>query len=224
MYRVAIRHIADAALVATVLFGAAGTFAWRRAWVLLAVLVSVRALGALAVARVQPALLLERAKLPIDRAQSWVDRALLLGVLATGFLGLPMIAARDVFHWHLWPPVAPSLGAVGLVLFALGWSLKSLALRANPFATATVRVQHAHTVADSGVYARIRHPFYAADPLILIGLGLWLQSFAAVVASVVPLTLMLLRLRGEEQFLSSNLAAYDTYAQRVPYRLIPGVW
>jgi hypothetical protein len=58
---------------------------------------------------------------------------------------------------------------------ALGWSLKSLALRANAFAIPVIRLQseRAHTVAESGPYAVVRHPFYAADPLILIGMSVW---------------------------------------------------
>jgi protein-S-isoprenylcysteine O-methyltransferase Ste14 len=224
MLRVAIRQVADAALVAILLFTAAGTLAWWRAWVLLAVLLGVRAIGAFAVYRVNPALLLERATLPIHREQSWTDRVLLLAVLATGFLGLPLLTALDAFHWHVWPPPAPRLSDAGLLLFALGWSLKSLALRQNAFATAAVRLHRAQVVADTGVYAVIRHPFYAADPLILVGLGLWLQSVVAVLGAALPVLLMTIRLVLEERFLRRELPAYGAYASLVRYRLIPGIW
>src|SRR5215471_13204329 len=100
MLRVMIRLIADAVLVAILLFLSAETIAWWRAWVLLAVLFLVRAIGALSVSRINPGLLLERAGLPIHEGQLWSDRALLLGVLATGFLGLPVIAGLDAFRWH----------------------------------------------------------------------------------------------------------------------------
>ena len=220
------RLLADAGLVAFLLFASAGTLAWARAWVLLAVLLVVRTGGAFLVARVNSGLLRERAKLPIHAAQPWSDRVLLLAVLATGFLGLPMLAGCDVFRWHLLPRPAPLLSALGLVLFTLGWSLKQLALRANAFATTVVRLQHerAHAVADTGVYARVRHPFYAADPLILVGLGLWLESYAAALGAVVPVALMLLRLQLEERVLRRELVGYDAYMRRVPHRLIPGVW
>jgi len=226
MLRVAIRLVADAGLVAILLFTAAGTLAWWRAWVLLAVLLLIRALGARAVYRVNPALLHERAALPIHDDQPWNDRLLLFAVLTTGFLGLPVIAGRDVFHWHVLPRPAPLLGGIGLVLFALGWGIKNLALRANAFATAVVRLQRerAHTVADSGVYTVVRHPFYAADPLILVGLGLWLESYAAALCAVIPISLMVIRLRLEEHFLRRELPGYEEYTTRVPHRLIPGVW
>lgn len=226
MLRVAVRLVADAGLVAILLFTSAGTLAWWRAWVLLAVLLLIRALGACAVYRVNPALLRERAKFPIHAEQSWNDRLLLLGVLTTGFLGLPVIAGLDVFHWHVLPRPAPVLSATGLVLFALGWSIKNLALRANAFATVVVRLQRerAHAVVDSGVYAVVRHPFYAADPLILVGLGLWLESYAAALCAVIPISLMVIRLHLEERFLRRELPGYKDYTVRVPYRLIPSVW
>ena len=112
------------------------------------------------------------------------------------------------------------------MLFAFGWSLKQRALRANAFATAVVRVQHdrAHAVADTGVYAIVRHPFYAADPFILVGLERWLESYAAALGAVISVALMVLRLQGEERFLCRALPEFQDYMELVPYRLIPGVW
>ena len=226
MLKVMLRVVADAVLVAILLFAAAGTLIWSRAWVLLTVMLLVRTIGAYAVYRVNPVLMRDRAALPIHREQPRTDRVLLLGVLATGFLGLPVVAALDVFRWHLFPRPAAAVTVVGLVLFAIGWTIKSLALRANAFAVAVVRVQRerAHAVADTGVYRIVRHPFYAADPLILVGLGLWLESSTAALAAVVAIGLMTIRLRLEEQFLRHELPGYTAYAERVRYRLIPGIW
>ena len=170
MQRIVARLVADTALVGILLFTSARTLAWGSAWVLLATLLFVRTVGARAVYRVNPALLYDRAKLPIHTDQPWTDRLLLIGVLSTGIFGLPIVAALDAFRWHALPQPAPLLRGLGLALFALGWVLKSLALRANPFAVPVVRLQRerAHGLVDSGVYSVIRHPFYAADPLILV--------------------------------------------------------
>ena len=226
MLLVLIRLVADELVVAVLLFVSAGTIDWSRAWILLAVLLLVRAIGALAIYRVHPALLLERASLPIHKEQGWADRVLLLGVLATGFLGLPVIAALDAFRWHMLPPPVGLVAGLGLALFVLGWSIKSLALRANAFAVSVARVQteRAHAVSDSGPYGVVRHPFYAADPLILVGLGLWLESYVAALCAVVPIALMLIRLRLEERLLRRGLPGYTSYAERVRFRLIPGIW
>lgn len=226
MLRVTGRLVVDTLLVASLLFVAAGTLAWSEAWVLLAALFLVRAVGALAIYRRNPELLRERARLPLHTQQLFGDRALLLGVLATGFLGLPTIAAFDVFRWHVLPAPPPLVATLGLSMFLLGWCLKSLALHANAFAVTVVRLQteRAHAVIDSGPYTVIRHPFYAADPLILVGLSLWLQSYAAVFCAVIPIALMVMRLRLEERFLRRALPGYDAYTDRVRFRLIPGLW
>jgi protein-S-isoprenylcysteine O-methyltransferase Ste14 len=226
MVRIAVRLMADAVLVALCLFVPAGTFAWWRAWVVLAILLVVRGIGAYAVYRVNPALLRERVKLPLHPDQPQTDRVLLLAVLGTGFLGLPVIAGLDVFRAHLLPPPNSIVSAGGLLLFALGWCLKSMALSSNAFATPVLRLQseRAHAVADSGVYAIVRHPFYAADPLILVGLALWLESSLAVLCALIPIALVIVRLQLEERFLHRELAGYSEYSARVRYRLIPGLW
>jgi protein-S-isoprenylcysteine O-methyltransferase Ste14 len=226
MLRILGRLGADATLMAVLLFTSAGTLVWLRGWVLLGVLFGVRIISAVVVYAVNPALLRERSKLPIHRDQPWTDKLLLLGVLGTGFLGLPVIAACDVFRWHLLPRPTPPVAALGLVLFTLGWCIKALALRANAFATAVVRVQHErhHAVVDTGVYKVVRHPFYAADPMVFVGLALWLESYTAALCAIVPIALVMARLTAEERFLRRELPAYDEYARRVRYRLLPGVW
>ncbi len=226
MLRVPVRLAADAALVALLLFVSAGTLSWRRAWVLLAVLLIVRTASAVAVYRVNPGLLKERAKMPIHRDQPWTDQVLLLAILIAGFMGLPVIAGLDVFRWQVLPRPAPLLADLGLVLFTLGWGIKGLALRTNAFATAVLRVQRErqHAVVDTGPYAIVRHPFYAGTSLVLVGMGLWLESYASAMFAVVPIACLVIRIKLEEHFLRRALPGYGEYAVRVPYRLLPGVW
>jgi protein-S-isoprenylcysteine O-methyltransferase Ste14 len=226
MQRVWQRLVADTLLVGALLFLAAGRVDWWRAWVLLAVMLTVRVLTALRVERVSPDLLRDRAKLPLHAAQSAADRVLLLGVLATGFLGLPLLAGLDVFRWHVMPSPSTTLSAAGLVSFTVGWALKGWALYHNAFAVAAVRhqVERAHRVVTAGPYRVIRHPFYAADPLIHVGLCLWLQSTAALCASVVPTVLVMMRLVLEERFLTRTLDGYAAYVRQVRFRLVPGIW
>src|SRR2546423_1103697 len=141
MLIILLRLVADAALVAILLFVSAGTLYWWRAWVLLAVLLVVRTVSAGAGYRVNPALLQERARLPTHGDQPGTDKLLLLAALATGFLGLPVISGLDVFRWHLLPRPAPLLANFGLILFTLVGGIKALALRTNAFATAVLRLQ-----------------------------------------------------------------------------------
>jgi protein-S-isoprenylcysteine O-methyltransferase Ste14 len=220
------RLVADAALVAFLAFAAAGTLSWWRAWVLIGAMLVVRVASAVAIDRVNPRLLRDRAKLPLHSDQPWSDTLLLVGVLGSGFLGLPVVAGLDAFRWHVLPRPSAFIAFLGLALFVVGWVIKALALHANAFATAVVRLQRErkHTVVDTGVYGIVRHPFYAADPLVLVGLALWLESYAAALLSIVPLAFMVMRLRLEERFLLRELPGFDDYTTRVRHRLVPGLW
>lgn len=226
MFTILLRIVADAVVVAIALFAAAGTLARSRAWVLLATLLVVRLATAVAVFHVHPALLRERAYVLIHREQPWADKAVLLAFMATAFLGVPAIAALDVFRWHVLPSPPSLLSAAGLVLFALGWIITGLALRENAFAVTVVRLQseRRHAVVDTGVYGVIRHPMYSGNPLVLLGLSLWLGSYTSAVFACIPLGLLVVRIGLEERFLQRALPAYREYMKRVPYRLLPGVW
>jgi protein-S-isoprenylcysteine O-methyltransferase Ste14 len=226
MFRVLTRIVADAVFVAMVLFIAAGTLAWQRAWVLVAVLLVVRTLSAIAVFRVNPALLRERAAVLIHPHQPRTDRLILLAFMATAFVGVPAVAALDAFRWHMLPSPPFLLASVGLGLFALGWTIIAVALRANPFAVTVVRLQNErqHTVVDTGIYGVVRHPMYAGNPLVNVGLSLWLGSYAGVLFAAIPLGLLVVRIGLEERFLRRELPGYREYAARVRYRLLPGLW
>ena len=226
MFRVLTRVIADTVVVASVLFVAAGTLAWRRAWVLVAVLLIVRTLTAIVVFRVHPTLLRERATVLIHRHQPWIDRLILLAFMGTAFVGVPAVAALDVSRWHLLPNPPFVLASVGLVLFGLGWTIIAVALRENPFAVTVVRVQdeRQHTVVGTGIYGVVRHPMYAGNPLVNVGLSLWLGSYVAALFAALPLGLLMVRIGLEERLLRRELPGYREYAARVPYRLLPGVW
>ena len=226
MLRVLLRVVADAVVIAIVLFVAAGTLAWRRAWVLLAVLLVVRIATAIMVFRVNPALLRERATVLVHRDQPLADRMILFAFMATAFIGIPAVAALDVFHWHLLPGPSPLVTALGLALFAAGWVITALALRENAFAVTVVRLQEErqHAVVETGVYGVVRHPMYAGNPFVLLGLSLWLGSYVAALCATVPLALLVARIGLEERFLRRALPGYPAYAQRVSYRLLPGIW
>ena len=137
------------------------------------------------------------------------------------------VAALDVFHWHALPSPPPFLATLGLILFALGWIIKALALRENAFAVTVVRLQaeRLHQVVDTGVYALVRHPMYAGSPFVHLGLSLWLgfRVPAALYVSL-PLALLMVRIGLEERFLRRELPGYSEYMKRVSYRLLPGFW
>ena len=226
MLTVLLRVVADAVVVAIVLFAAAGTTDWPRAWVLLGVLLVVRIVTAIGVFRVSPSLLRERATVLVHGGQPLADRVILLAYMTTAFIGVPLVAALDVFHWHLLSVPSSAVATVGLVLFVIGWIVTALALRENAFAVTVVRLQteRQHAVVDTGIYGAIRHPMYAGSPLVLIGLSVWLGSYAAALYAGLPLALLAIRIGLEERLLRRELPGYVDYVRRVPYRVVPGIW
>jgi protein-S-isoprenylcysteine O-methyltransferase Ste14 len=53
---------------------------------------------------------------------------------------------------------------------------------------------------------------------------LWLESYAGVLLSLVPIGTVVLRILIEERFLRGQLKGYEAYMKRVRYRLIPFLW
>jgi protein-S-isoprenylcysteine O-methyltransferase Ste14 len=79
-------------------------------------------------------------------------------------------------------------------------------------------------VIDSGVYAAVRHPMYMGFVPFIVGMCLWLGSYAAALLTIVPIGLIAVRIVIEERFLRRELEGYGAYAERTRYRLIPFVW
>lgn len=213
------------ALFAVFLFVPAGTLHWRAAWILLAVLFFVRALSAARLWMVQRELATERTKLPIQPGQITADRPLLLALMAS-FAALIGFASLDLWHLRLLPVLAPWPRVIGLAIFTLGWWVVYLALAANAFAVTVVRFQEerGHDVAEGGLYRHVRHPMYAGLVLVMSGLCLWLGSTAALIATIVPVALLVARIIFEERMLRARLTGYNEYAARVRWRLVPRVW
>ena len=172
-----------------------------------------------------PELLDERWKPPIQKGQPLADKIVLIPFLAA-FLGLILFIPLDVFRFHVMrkPPITVS--SLGLLLFITGWWVISLSFRENPFAAPVVKHQEerGHTVIDTGVYRLVRHPMYTGTALLLVGMPLWLESYAAGLLASLPIELLAVRIVIEERFLKRKLKGYDAYMGRVRYRLIPLLW
>lgn len=225
MLRAFANLLAYVALYAVFLFVPAGTVRWPAAWVLLSVLIAARTISVLLLYRSHRALILERARLPLQRKQASIDKLLLPAYMAS-VAALVAFVAWDCWHARLLGTPAAPLRAVGLVLFASAWLVVHRALRSNPFAVVVVRYQaeRGHDVVTTGPYRVVRHPMYAGLLLGDIGLALWLGSTAGVVASVVPAAVLMLRIVAEERLLAGSLAGYARYATEVRWRLVPWLW
>jgi protein-S-isoprenylcysteine O-methyltransferase Ste14 len=207
------------------LFFPAGTLSWRAAWLLLAVLLVAQGTSTMLLYRDQRALLDQRSRMPLQPGQATADRVLLPAFMAS-FAGVVAFSSWDVWHGHLLGVPPAWLRLLGLLAFALGWWIVHTALRANAFAVTVVRHQtdRGHVVVKSGPYGIVRHPMYAGLVWLILGLALWLGSTAGAVATIVPVTVLALRIEVEERMLVRSLSDYAAYTRSVRWRLVPGLW
>lgn len=203
----------------------AGTLDWWRAWVIVGVSF-VGSVGAIAsLAREHRGLLEERMKPPIQKGQPLADRILIVLLLST-FVGTLVVSSLDVFRLHMIRRPGVLVSSFGLVLFMVGWWIAYLALRENAFAAAVVRHQEERhqRVIDTGVCGVVRHPMYAGGAVLLIGIPLWLESYAGALTALLAVATLAARIVLEERFLQRELPGYDAYTKKVRYRLIPHLW
>ncbi len=207
---------------ALLIFPAAGTLRWPRAWIFLCVNLVA---ASVSVFSAPEDLINERYKPAVQKGQPVADRIVLIAFLLS-FCGDAILIPLDFFRLHLLPPPGAVVGVIGLILYAFAWWLLTSALLANSFAAVVVRLQseRGQRVVDTGPYRYVRHPMYAGFIPLSVGMALWLQSYAAAIAAIVPTAIIAIRALFEEQFLVRNLPGYEEYMKRVHFRFIPYVW
>jgi protein-S-isoprenylcysteine O-methyltransferase Ste14 len=97
-------------------------------------------------------------------------------------------------------------------------------IRVNSWAAANVRVEADQKVIDTGPYAFVRHPMYAAAIWLFVAIPLALGSWYTLVLMIPFLAALRWRIVDEEKILLRDLPGYVDYTQRVAYRLLPRVW
>jgi len=149
------------------------------------------------------AIVLEGLSLPVFYALvAWLDRI-------------------GVFTFPDWP----ALRWLGVSFFAAGDMIRLLALRElGSLYSALLTTQVGHQLIPTGLYRRIRHPFYlgqvVAEPGVMLALRIPLAIL--IVAASVPFVVK--RMNREEQILLDHFGdSYRSYCART-YRLLPHVY
>jgi protein-S-isoprenylcysteine O-methyltransferase Ste14 len=150
----------------------------------------------------------------------------LWGLATAAMLGgwFPFMAVdAERFRWSHLGAVWQVVGAVS-VITATG--VAASALLVNSYASAVVRVQRerGQQVVASGPYAVVRHPIYAGVLWFFPGTALLLGSGYGLALSPLLMAMVVARTAFEDRVLHRELEGYVAYAERVRWRLIPGVW
>jgi len=209
-------------LYGAILFISAGRLDWLAAWIYLGIYASTVAINTTILLPRNPEFIAERGK-EKQNTKGW-DKAV------TGIAGIFMIAGLVVpgldvrFGWS--SPFAIPLYIVGFGVFIAGCALFNWAMISNEFFETKVRIQkdRGQTVATSGPYRYLRHPGYIGMILQLLATPLALGSWWGVLPALCAASMFVLRTALEDKTLQEELDGYREYAERVRYRLLPGIW
>lgn len=201
-----------------------GQWDWWQAWLMAGLLILTFVISRAIARRKNPDILKERANYnQHENTQPW-DKWL-SPVVAFGSVFVLLVAGLDArFSWSAGFSLALEL--VGLALIVAGYVFGSYAFVENAYFSGTVRIQgeRGHKVVSRGPYGWVRHPGYLGSLVSSLGMPLLLDSAWAFIPVVVFGFFFILRTSLEDRFLQGNLPGYEEYAQKVRYRLLPGVW
>ena len=206
------------------LFWPAGNWLWPQAWAFLAIFTLCSVLFCVWLWNSDRDLLIARMGSLVQKNQSSWDKIFMGSVLVLWNVWL-VLMALDAQRWHT-SHVPVWLEVVGGVLILAGFAATVPVFRANSFAAPVVRVQEerGQRVIDTGPYAHVRHPMYAAALLYLLGVPLLLGSWYGLIGTALIAVGVSWRAVKEERVLKHDLAGYGEYMTRVRWRLVPHLW
>jgi protein-S-isoprenylcysteine O-methyltransferase Ste14 len=148
---------------------------------------------------------------------------------------LVTVLLRDVFGIPVWGLgfAAAALTASPLLFTPMLWSaitgglLVAAGAAVIVIALATIRTRAAaptarDALAETGIYARVRHPIHTGTILEFLGILLVIPSSTVAMACVLGLMWVLLQTRLEEWDLLRRIPGYREYMGRVP-RFVPRI-
>jgi len=204
------------------LFTASGRLDWVMAWGYIGLVVVSQGIVALILIPNNPELVKERAQF---RGERNLDRVL-AGIMALfGPASMCIIAGLDMrFGWLPHIPLTPQIAALGIAM--LGSLLTTWAITSNKFFYGVLRIakERGHAVCIGGPYRYVRHPGYLGAILFDLATPLMLNSVWALIPAAFTVCAIAVRTALEDRALQDGLYGYKDYAQRVRYRLLPGVW
>ena len=197
---------------------------WWEAWAYAAINIFGFAISRYLAGRQHPDLLIERGKfLQNPNPETW-DK-LFSPLLALGSGMIPLAAGLDM-RFGPSAQFGVAMKIIAILLMLAGYALGSYALIANRFFSGMVRIQteRGHHVVSSGPYRWMRHPGYAGALVSYLATPFLLDSWWTLIPVAVTLVVIFIRTKLEDRALQEKLEGYQTYAQKVRYRLIPGLW
>lgn len=218
-----LKWVVMTALFAGVLLGSAGRVDLPMVWAYLGGYSAFLLAYGLIMSRKDAELLKERRQAG-PGAKKW-DR-LLLTIYGLLFFATWIVAGVDIGRFHWSDTVPLGLQIAGLVACGASCGLVWWATWENTYFSRVVRIQQdrGHRVVSTGPYQYVRHPGYAAIIVVWPCTALALGSWWAMLPAAGIVLVYILRTALEDRTLHEELEGYTEYAEKVHYRLVPGVW
>ena len=209
-------------LLAALLLVPAGRLDWLQAWLFWAAFTAFLVFYGSWAVRHDPGQLEERSRVGAN-TKTW-DKAILV-IYSILLIGMLVLAGLDAGRFH-WAPVARIVQAAGWLAGVLAGSLIFWVASVNTYLSRAVRIQEERDqqVVSRGPYRWVRHPMYVGVILLMLGIPLMLGSGWAELMGGLIGVLFVIRTALEDRSLGKELPGYREYAERVRYRLIPGLW
>jgi protein-S-isoprenylcysteine O-methyltransferase Ste14 len=150
------------------------------------------------------------------------SQKIIVSLVVVAFFAFIILPVLDYRRGLSPVPAWVSILGNAIIMFsylAIFWVIKT-----NSWAASSIRVEADQKVIDTGPYAYVRHPMYAAAIWLFVGIPLALGSWWSVALLIPFLPVLVWRLLDEERILARDLRGYTEYMQRVKYRLVPHVW
>lgn len=220
--KIIIKTVVTVLFLFALIFIPAGTLNWPEAWLLLLLYFTFVTGVIIWLKKKSPGLLKERMS-PRKDAKTWDKRIIrVYSLLLIVFFIVPGLDAVR-FRWSEIPLFVKALGFIGYFP-AIGFAF--WAMKENAYSSAVVRIQkeRGHTVCTTGPYRFVRHPMYLGVILAIFCLPLSLGSLLTFIPASIIAVLFIIRTSLEDKTLQQELPGYKEYAEKVRYRLLPGVW
>jgi len=203
-------------------FVIAGRLTWWQGWAFLLAVIGYVGVLVWRVSKRNPELLRERNR-SADKAEPW-DRVVMRMYLVILLILLAVIALDG--GRYLWSSVPLGAQLIGWLLLVVAGLMVWHVMMTNAYLSSWARLQEdrEQVVVQEGAYRHIRHPMYLGVIVAFLGMPLALGSWWAMIPSTAIVGLFVYRTHQEDRMLIHGLSGYAEYAEKVRYRLLPGIW
>lgn len=212
-------------LIPSLLLICGGDPVWWQAWFFALLFIGIGIGGRIWAEVRHPGLTAERQSSEnLRNAKAW-DK--ILAPLMAMSISFPVVIVAGFDHRFDWSGNFDfPLNIAGFVLIAIGYAFAAWAMAENRFFYSLVLIQtdKGHVVCNTGPYRYVRHPGYAGSIVPLFGIVLALESLWTLIPVAVALAICVFRTVLEDQTLHEEMPGYREYADRVRYRLMPGIF